>query len=188
MLRDYPGSDHGMPARYARTIVKFHSGGGARAALPDLDALIAEKPDYAFFHELKGRFLLESGRAKEAIAPLRKAAALAPSSGFIRIQLAQALLETDSAANTQEALQALRVALVKEDQSYLGYRLQADALGKLKRFPEADLASAQASFHQGDLKHAKLLAERAKKGLNPGTPQWIKADDIANFKLDKKQG
>jgi predicted Zn-dependent protease len=189
ILRDYPATDHGLPARYARAIVKFHSGGGANAALPDIDALIAEKPDYPYFHEIKGRFLVESGRAKEAIAPLRKAVALASNeSAFIRIQLAQALLETDSQANIQEALQDLRLALVKEDQSYLGYRLQADALGKLKRFPEADLASAQASFHHGDLKNAKMLAERAKKGLNPGTPQWIKADDIANFKLDKKQG
>lgn len=188
VLRDYPATDQGLPARYARAIVKFHTGGGARAALPEIDKLIADKPDYPFFYEIKGRFLLESGRAREAIAPLRKAAELAPNSGYIRIQLAQALLETDNPSNTQEALQALRVALVKEDHSYLGYRLQAQALGKLKRFPEADLASAQASFHQGDIKNAKMLAERAKRGLQPGTPQWIKADDIVNFKMEKERG
>lgn len=186
VLRDYPRSDQGLPARYARAIVKFHTGGGARAAIPEIDALIAAKPDYPFFYEIKGRFLLESGRAREAVSSLRKAVELTPNSGYIRIQLAQSLLETDSTANTREALQSLRMALVKEDHSYLGYRLQAQALGKLKRFPEADLASAQASFHQGDIKNAKMLAERAKRGLQAGTPQWIKADDIVNFKAPKK--
>ena len=188
VLRDYPVSDQGLPARYARAIVKYHSGGGARAAIPEVDALIAAKPDYAFFHEIKGRFLLESGQASAAVAPLRKAVELSSRSGYIRIQLAQALLETNTSANTQEALQLLRAAMATEEQSYLGYRLQAQALGRLKRFPEADLASAQASFHQGDVKNAKMLAERAKRGLPPGTPGWIKADDIANFKMENERG
>jgi predicted Zn-dependent protease len=188
VMRDYPASDQGLPAKYARAIVRFHSGGGARAAAPLLDELIAAMPDYPFFHEMKGRFYLESGMAREAQGPLRRAAALAPNSGYIKIQLAQALLESDSPGSAEEALQSLRVALVREDHSYLGYRLQATALGKLRRFPEADLASAQASFHRGDVPGAKMLAERAKRGLPPGSPGWFKADDIANFKMEKVRG
>ena len=89
---------------------------------------------------------------------------------------------------SDEALQLLRVALLDEDQSYLGYRLQSQAYGKLKRYPEADLSAALASFHQGDVKKAKMLAERAKNGLQQGTPGWVKADDIVNFKMEKVRG
>jgi predicted Zn-dependent protease len=80
------------------------------------------------------------------------------------------------------------VALLDEDQSYLGYRLQSQAYGRLKRFAEADLSAALASFHLGDVKNAKMLAERAKNGLPQGTPSWVKADDIVNFKIEKVRG
>lgn len=185
IARMYP--DNSLPAKYARAIMKFH-GGGYRAAAPALEELIAAQPQNPYFHEIKGSFLLESGNAKEAVAPLRKAVSLQPRAGFLRIQLAQALLEGGNTGATEEALQMLRGALVEENQSYLGFRLQAQAYGKLKRLPEADLAAAQASFHKGDVKNAKVLAERAKRGLPAGTPGWIKADDIMNFKLEKAGG
>jgi predicted Zn-dependent protease len=184
VLREYTGE--GLPARYARAIVKFHTG-GYQAAAPALDQLIASAPQNPWFYELKGTFLLESGNAQDAVAPLRKAVSLVPRSAFMRIELAQAILES-GAGNPQEALQLLRVALIDEDQSYLGYRLQSVAYGKLGRLPEADLSAALASFHRGDVKNAKMLAERAKNGLPQGTPAWLKADDLANFRIEKVHG
>jgi predicted Zn-dependent protease len=149
--------------------------------------LIAAMPQNPWFYELKGTFLMESGNAKDAVEPFRKAVALVPRSGFMRIELAQAILESET-GSPEEALKILRAALVDEDQSYLGYRLQSQAYAKLKRFADADLAAALASFHQGDVKNAKMLAERAKNGLAPGTPGWVKAEDIMNFKLEKVGG
>ncbi len=184
ILRQY--SDNGLPARYARAIVKFHSG-GYQAAAPALEELIAANPQNPWFYELKGTFLMESGNARDAVAPFRKAVSLVPRSGFMRIELAQAILESGG-GSPDEALQLLRVALLDEDQSYLGYRLQSQAYGRLKRYPEADLSAALASFHQGDVKNAKMLAERAKNGLPQGTPGWVKADDIVNFKMEKVRG
>jgi predicted Zn-dependent protease len=184
VLREY--ADNGLPARYARAIVKFHTG-GYEAAAPALNELIAAMPQNAWFYELKGTFLLESGNAKDAVAPLRKAVSLVPRSGFMRIELAQAILEGGT-GSPQEALQLLRVALIDEEQSYLGYRLQSQAYGKLGRLPEADLSAALASFHRGDVKNAKMLAERARNGLPQGTPAWLKADDIINFRMEKVHG
>jgi predicted Zn-dependent protease len=77
---------------------------------------------------------------------------------------------------------------VDEDQSYLGYRLESQAYGKLGRIPEANLAAALASFHKGDVKEAKMLAERAQSGLVQGSPAWLKADDIMAFKMEKVRG
>jgi predicted Zn-dependent protease len=176
-------SDNGLPARYARAIAAFHTG-GYQAAAPALDGLIAAMPQNPWFYELKGTFLLESGNAKDAVAPLRKAVSLVPRSGYMRLELAQAILE-GGAGSPEEALQMLRVALVDEDQSYLGYRLQSEAYGKLNRIPEANMSAALASFHQGCVRNAKMLAERAKLGLPAGSPSWLKADDILNFRMEK---
>jgi predicted Zn-dependent protease len=184
VLREY--ADNGLPARYARAIVKYHNG-GYQAAAPAIDELIAAMPQNPWFYELKGTFLMESGNAKQAVAPFRKAVSLVPKSGFMRIELAQAILESGG-GGAEEALQMLRVALLDEDQSYLGYRLQSQAYAKLNRMPEANLSAALASFHQGDVKNAKMLAERAKSGLAEGTPAWVKADDIVNFKMEKVRG
>ena len=184
ILRQY--SDNSLPSRYARAIVTFHSG-GYQVAAPALNGLIEAQPQNPWFHELKGTFLLESGKAKDAVAPLRKAVSLAPRSGYMRIELAQAILESGG-GSADEALKLLRVALVDEDQSYLGYRLESQAYGVLGRVPEANLAAALASFHKGDVKEAKMLAERAKTGLAQGSPAWLKADDIVAFKMEKVRG
>src|SRR5271166_4627763 len=146
LLREYSGDS--LPAKYARAIVKYHMA-GYNAAAPALNELIAAQPQNPWFYELKGTFLLESGNAKDAVAPLRKAVSLVPKSGYMRIELAQAILES-GVGTPQEALQMLRVALIDEDQSYLGYRLQSQAYGKLGRYPDADLSAALASFHRGD--------------------------------------
>ena len=66
--------------------------------MPHLDALIASNPNWPYFHELKGQFLFESGRAAEAIAPLREAVRLNPDAPLIQIMLGQALLGTDNEA------------------------------------------------------------------------------------------
>jgi len=184
VLREYAGD--GLPARYARAIVKFHSA-GYQAAAPALDELIAAMPQNPWFYELKATFLMESGKPKEAVAPFRKAVSLVPKSGFMRIELAQAILESGT-GSPDEALKMLHVALIDEDQSYLGYWLESQAYGKLRRYPEADLAAALANFHKGDVKNAKMLAERAKNGLPQGTPAWLKADDIVNFRIEKTHG
>jgi predicted Zn-dependent protease len=73
-LRKYPESDKSVPARYARAYA-WHKSAYPQKALDEVDALIATNPEDPYFLELEGQVLLESGRPKEAIPPLRKAVA-----------------------------------------------------------------------------------------------------------------
>ena len=57
----YPASNNSLPARYARAIARNCSGGCAQA-LPEIDALIRDKPDNPYFWELKGELLLKAGQ------------------------------------------------------------------------------------------------------------------------------
>jgi predicted Zn-dependent protease len=190
----YPPSDQSVQAAYARAIATYRKS-GVQVALPQLDALISTNPNWPFFYEIKGQFLFESGRASEAVAPLREAVRLAPDAALIQIMYAQALLGTPGQKNVDEAIQTLRTALSREMTSSMGYRQLAAAYarkaetmqGKAKQqlLAQAELASAEAYFYEGQLRLAKEQAKRAKAGLTNGSPQWIKADDIMAFQVPR---
>jgi predicted Zn-dependent protease len=191
----YPETDQSLPAHYARAIATYRQS-GVKVALPQLDALIAAKPDWPYFYELKGQFLFESGQVAAAIPPLRDAVRLAPNEPLIRVMLGQALLGTNDPKLVDEAISTLRTALLAEDSSAMGYRQlaaayarkadAAKAAGAKKEFlAQAELASAEAYFYEGQLKLAKQQAKRAKAGLLNGTPNWYKADDILAFEIPR---
>jgi predicted Zn-dependent protease len=179
--RRYPISDGSMPARYAHAISTYLHG-DLRSALSQIDALIQQQPNNAYFYELRGQALLEGGRPAEAVAPLRKAVAMSGSAPLIEMLLGQALVATDNKAYTDEAISILRVAVARETEAPIGYTQLAMAYGRKGDYAEADLASAQAAFLRGDNKTARELASRAKTRFAIGSPGWVKADDIVAAK------
>ncbi len=179
----YPVTNTTLPARYARALAKFFKGGeGAlEAALADMDGLIRDQPNNPWFYEVKGDILTRAGRKQESIAPLRQALKLAADSMLIRVQLADSLMASGDPTSTNEAVDMLRKSLI-DDQNPRAYRLLATAYYKQGKGPEADAAQAQAEFQEGDLKKAQIFAKRAQMKLTPGSPDWIKTDDIINYK------
>jgi predicted Zn-dependent protease len=183
-MRRYAISNTSLPARYARAIATYRFG-GIQNAQAQIDALIAVEPNNPYFHELKGQALLEAGRPREAIAPLRRAVQLSSGAALIRILLGQALVESNDPAYSEEALRELRIALQKEPNASVGYRELAIAFARKGDQANADLSSAQSAFNDGDFRTARQLATRAQKGFPAGSPGWIKSDDIVNFKPPK---
>ncbi len=175
--RRFPPSDTSLPARYARTIQMFRFGDRNRAAAL-ADDLIRAQPNNPYFHEIKGQVLLETGLPSQAIAPLRRAVALAPNSGLIRIMLGHALVATGNNAVLDEAVRELRLALQREPEAADGYRQLAIAYGRKGDRGQADLAAAQTSLYEGDLGAARGLARRAQASLPAGSPGWLRAEDI----------
>jgi len=181
VLHRYPLSDTSLPARYARAISAYRYG-DLRSALTQMDALIQSQPNNPYFHEVKGQALLENGRPAEAIAPLRRAVALAPNAVLIRITLAQALVATNNVKAADEAIPLLRTAVTREPEMADGYTQLAMAYGRKGDLAEADLAAAQAAFANGDYRTARDLATRAKTRFPTGSPGWVRADDITTYK------
>jgi predicted Zn-dependent protease len=180
VLNRYPLSDTSMPARYARAISTYRYG-DLRTAVAQIDGLIQAMPENPYFYELKGQALLEGGHPAEAIAPLRRAVQLAPDPALIQILLGQALIAANDAKYADEAISILHSALMKEPESGDGYTQLAMAYGRKNDLADADLASAQAAFANGDNKTARELAARAKQRFPVGSPGWVRADDIVAF-------
>lgn len=179
--RRYPTSDMSLPARYARAIMNYRLKRFGDA-IGQIDDLISSQPDNPFFHELKGQVLLESGRAREAIAPLKKALAILPNAGLIRAMLGHALLSTNDPSLVDDAITELSNATQREPNNADAFEWLARAYGRQDNIALAEFNTAQAAFIVGDYQSAMNHADRAKKLLPPGSPAALKADDILNYK------
>ena len=179
----YPPANKTLPARYARTIATFFQR-GLDAAMPDVEALIKERPDYPYFHELRADLLIRTGKSKEAIPYLRQAMKLAGNDPpLMSVRLAQALTGTNEPANIEEAIGLARKSLI-EDPNPQAYRILAQGYGHKGLTPQADLAIAEAHYLEGNIKQAKIFAQRSQKGLKSGSPEALRAGDIVNTKTE----
>ncbi len=182
----YPASDQSLPARYARAIAAYRFS-EPRGAMAQIEALIEAQPQNPYFHELKGQALLEGGKPAEAIAPLRRAAQMAPNPALIQILLGRALVESNDRAHLDEAITVLEGSLLHEAESPEAYSQLAMAYGRKGDVAHADLSSAQSALMRGDMKAARMLANRAKERFPVGSPGWVKADDITVRKTKDAQ-
>jgi predicted Zn-dependent protease len=184
----YPPSDKSLPARYARTIATFFRGGirGLDTALAAVGELIRERPKYAYFYELRADFLMRSGRAAEAIGDLQTAAKLDPDSTLIQIRLATALLDSNQKGGTEQAIRivrrAIRIDEQNDDPKSRAYRVLGQAYYKAGQLPKSYAATAEAHFIAGQIKQAKVFAQRARPGLRKDSPDWRRMDEIITFK------
>lgn len=185
VMNRYNASDKSLPARYARAIARFFEGGSGalEASIEQLDGLIRDNPNYPYFHEIKGDLYMRSGRNAEAVPHLRRALKLAPDSTLIQVQLATALQSSDNPAGLTESVQLLRKSVISDDNPR-AFRMLASAYYKQGKGPQADAMTAQALFLEGDVKQAKIFAQRAHSRLKQGSPEWLRNDDIINFQPD----
>jgi predicted Zn-dependent protease len=178
-LRRYRPGENALASRYARAIVAHRSGRLAEAQ-GLMSELTRAQPGNPYFHELHGQILLESGRAREAVEPLRRATNLAPDAMTIRTLLGQAILA--SGGSVDEAIRHLSNAAQREPDYPDTYRHLSQAYGRKGDIGMAEVSAAQAAMNAGDLKYAQTLASRAMSKLKPGSPGYVKADDIMNFR------
>ena len=177
-LRLYPEHMTGVPARYARAYA-FHKEARIDKALAEADALLATAPDDPYFLELKGQILLESGKPKEALAPLRRATDLTGNQPLIATLFGHALIATEDGGNFAEAERVLKAAVARDRfNPFAWYQLGVIYAAK-GDMPRARLASAEQQVLNGRMGEALNSASAAEVGLPQGSPDWLRAQDIA---------
>jgi predicted Zn-dependent protease len=177
-VRFYPEGDQSIPAHYARAYA-YHLGAYPDKANAEADALLKTAPEDPFFLELKGQILLESGRPKEAIAPLRKAVANAPNMPMIAVMLGHALIASEDAKNFAEAKQVLKAAVNRDNDNPFAWYQLGIVYDREGDEPRAALATAERGNLEGNNKLALRSARTAMAGLPQGTPDYLRAQDIA---------
>jgi len=184
--RRYPAYNTTLPARYARAISDYRFGKPDQA-LKAIDALIREQPANPYFWELKGQALLEAGQAGAAVAPLRKAVALAPNQPLIRTMLGHALVAQETPQSVAEAIRELSNATSRDPDNYEGFRYLGQAYARRGDEGNAALAAARGALIEGQFQDAQRFARRALPLLPPNSPAYLAAKDIAEAKPEKNQ-
>ena len=174
----YPESDQSVPGHYARAYA-YHLGGYPDKALSEADALLATNPHDPFFLELKGQILLEGGKPADAIPVLREATQTSGDMPLIAAMLGHALVATENPKYFPEAKQVLKAAVSRDNEDpFAWYQLGIiyDREGDIGR---AALATAERSNLEGQNKIALASAQTAMKAIPAGSPDYLRAQDIA---------
>jgi len=177
-LRKYPLTMATVPARYARAYA-FHKQAFVDKAVAETDALLATAPHDAYFQELKGQILLESGRPRDALPMLREAVQTTQYNPLIAALFGHALIATEDKANFPEAKAILRNAVQRDRENpfawyQLGVIYAAEGDGA-----RAALATAEKFDLEGEAPQALRNATIAMSGVPRGTADWLRAQDIA---------
>jgi predicted Zn-dependent protease len=189
-INKYPESDQTVPAHYARAYA-YHLGAYPEKALSEAEALLKTNPHDPYFLELKGQILLESGRPAEAIAPLREATDRSGRAPLIASMLGHALISTEDSKNYAEAKTILKTAVAVDNQNPFAWYQLGMIYGQEGDTPRAALATAERNNLEGNPKLALASAEMAMRGIPAGSPDYLRAQDIAmvsrtELKKDKK--
>jgi predicted Zn-dependent protease len=178
VMQQFPETDSSAGARYARAYA-WHRSAYSDQALREVDSLLKMAPNDPYYLELKGQILLESGKAKEAVPVLRAAVKAAPNEALIMTLLGHALISTEDSKDLAEAEPLLKSAIARDrDNPFAWYQL-GTIYDRKGDEPRAALAAAERYSLQGNAMGAATSARIAMNGLPRGSPDWIRADDIA---------
>jgi len=177
-LRKYPETDQSAAAHYARAYA-WHRGAYPDKAVEEVRKLVASAPKDPYFRELEGQILLESGKPQEAIGPLRIAVRESRGAPLISSLLGHALVATEDNANLQEARDVLKVSVSRDRDNPFAWYTLGMAYSRLGDEPRAQLATAERYALIGNNRLAMASAEAAMMRIPRGTPDYLRAEDIA---------
>lgn len=177
-LIEYPESNKTEPARYARAYA-WHKSAYPDKAMEEVNALLAAKPHDPYYLELKGQILLESGKPQEALPALREAVLTTRNQPLISALLGHALIATEDPANFNEARTVLKAAVAKDNDNPFAWYQLGVVYAREGDTPRAMLATAERYNLEGRATLALANAKQAMQGIKEGTPDWLRAQDIA---------
>ncbi|MEP9398323.1 M48 family metalloprotease [Mesorhizobium sp. KR2-14] len=185
--RLFRNNPRGLAALYADAMVT-HLHGNPRSALAKVDGLVKQQPKNPYFHELRGDVLMKANQPAQAAEAYATAVRLDPvKSGVLPVSYGQALLAIGKPDALKKAVTQIRSGLDRDRENATAYRYLAQAYGQLGDIAEAELATAEGHYYSGAYQEAKIFAARAQQKFKPGSPGWVRAQDIINYKQPGKK-
>ncbi len=185
--RMFRGNSSPLPGQYGDAISTYLYGNPA-TALKKADALLKTQPQNPYFMELRGDVLMKANKPRDAAEAYARAVKADPAkSGIIQIGYGKALLAAGDQKSVEAAVLALKKGIDRDRENPDAYMPLSQAYGRLGQIGEAELAAAEGNYYSGNYLDAKVFAARAQQKLKSGSPGWVRAQDIINYKDTSKR-
>ncbi len=96
------------------------------------------------------------------------------------------MLETRDPAMLDKAVTEIKAGLARDRSNSQGHALLARAYSARGEPHLARAAAAEEAYYKMQLKDAKRLAKLAQPKLKQGSPEWLRMQDILDYKPPKK--
>ena len=167
-------SDH---SKYALAVALYR-----QALLNDslsvLDELILKYPRNAWYYELKGQILYESGKIEDSIKPYTRALSLKGEEPLLMVGLATALNARGNKGDAKKAINLLKESLKYDKKNSRTWYQLAISYSDIKNIGMAELSSAERHFLTGNTKMASFHAKKSLKYFNNSDISKLRAQDI----------
>ncbi|MDB3891699.1 M48 family metalloprotease [Alphaproteobacteria bacterium] len=163
--------------RYAHSIAAYRRG-NLDHALELIDAIIAERPGDAYFHEFRGDILISMQRANDSAAAYETAVSIRPQSPQILLNLGRALIASGDPSLLPRAIEAIEQARFFEPSWAFIHRQLGIAYGRAGKLNAADISLADEALLLGDKTRAVQLAKRAIERGGIADQLLARANDI----------
>ena len=161
-----------------RRAVAYHRQADANNAIRNMQALLQQYPNDAYWHELFGQILLESRQPGPAVQSYRNAVNLNGNEPLILGGYGRALLALNTADSNAQAVRTLERARALDGQSSAVLRDLGQAYARTGQPGLASLATAERYALQGRINDAIVHATRAADRLPRGSAPWQRAQDV----------
>ena len=172
--------------RLMREAVAYHRLNQPGNALSRIDRAIALRPEDAYYHDLKGQFLMETRNWSRAVTAYARADELAPNDALILAGLGRA---QRAAGQRKAGLETLEKARARDFRNARLLHDLALAYAQDNQPGMAALVTAERYALAGQMEDAGIHARRAVRHLPKGSPPWQRAQDVlsASDKLSKRK-
>ena len=171
------GKDNSDHSKYALAVALYR-----QALLNDslsvLDELILKYPRNAWYYELKGQILYESGKIEDSIEPYTKALRLKEKEPLLMVGLATALNARANKGDAKKAINLLKESLKYDKKNSQTWYQLAISYSEINNIGMAELSSAERYFLTGNTKMATFHAKKSLKYFNNSDISKLRAQDI----------
>jgi len=140
-----------------------------------MNAALQERPNDAYYLDLKGQILMENRRWSDALSAYEQALALPPSNALILAGYGKALL---ASGQSRKAIEIMEKARNRDFSNPRLLRDMAVAYAQTGQNGMASLVTAERYALSGRILDAGVHARRAVALLPRGSAAWRRAEDV----------
>ncbi|MDX1950074.1 MAG: M48 family metalloprotease [Rickettsiales bacterium] len=163
---------------YYALAVAYHKEARFDESQAYLNKLISQNPSDPYYQELKGQFLFEMGKIKEASKQYQKVTEMLPNSNLIKLKYANSLMAEGGKPSLLEAITILKTITARETKNIGAINRLGIAYGKLGMLDNSYLYLAESAILAKDKNNSKFYLSKAEQLVDKSSQNYLKFNEL----------